>query len=312
MPLVSILIPTCCRPHLLTRALEPCIQQAGCFVGAVEIVVVDNCVKGSAKSVVAHLSSLSQVPLRYVHEPQPGVATARNTALRSAYGKYIIFLDDDQIPQEGWLSAFMAAANRGVNAAFGPLDPLFEVPPTKHARALRRIFSRAIPAEDGGEIGKLYPYLGTGNSLFDKLHCFPDQGVFDARFNGFGGEDVWMLKGLRVRNIPFTWVVQAHVLEYVPTARMTFAYLSRRRFRSGQLRALLSLHPARKRPAALLFWMGAGATQAAINLLLYSLSRLLSRELAYDFRLKASGGLGKVFWFLNGTLSSNIPSYKED
>ncbi|MGA7324738.1 MAG: glycosyltransferase family 2 protein [Rhodomicrobium sp.] len=299
MPLVSILIPTYNRLQLLSRVLSACIEQAASFRESVEIVVVDNCAKGSAESLVTELSQTSPTPIRYVHEPQIGLATVRNTALRSAHSKYVIFLDDDQLPLQGWLSAFMDAARRGVRAAFGPLEPLFEEPPTRSFHTLTKIFSRAIPADDGDEIGRLYPYLGTGNSLFDKSHCFPDQEAFDARFNLFGGEDVWMLKGLRARNIPFIWVAEARVLEFVPKSRMTFAYLSRRRFKSGQLRVLLSLHPAQRRPVAVLLWMSAGAAQAAFNFSVSLLAWLVWRERMHDFRIKAFGGIGKVFWFFS-------------
>jgi len=299
MPLVSILIPTYNRLQLLSRVLSACIEQAASFRESVEIVVVDNCAKGSAESLVTELSRTSPTFIRYVHEPRTGLAIVRNTALRSAHGKYVIFLDDDQLPLPGWLCAFMDAAERGVKAAFGPLEPLFEEPPTRSLHILTKIFSRAIPANDGDEIGRLYPYLGTGNSLFDKFHCFPDQESFDVRFNLFGGEDVWMLKGLRARNIPFSWVAEAKVLEFVPKVRMTFSYLNRRRFKSGQLRVLLSLHPAQRRPVAVLFWMGAGAAQAALNFPLSLLAWLFWRERMHDFRIKASGGIRKVFWFFS-------------
>jgi succinoglycan biosynthesis protein ExoM len=312
MTFISILIPTYCRLPLLSQVLKACLEQAASFGDSVEILIIDNSAGGSAASLVKALSFNSSTALRYVHEPRTGVATARNTAIHSARGKYVIFLDDDQLPGEGWLEAFYKAAECGVKAAFGPLIPRFEAPPAMYSGVLKRIFSRVIPAEDGEEVGSLYPYLGTGNSLFEKMCCFPDRDAFDVQFDVGGGEDVWMLKALHSRKVPFTWVSGAKVVEYVPTARMTFSYLSSRKFRSGQTRALLSLHPDRRRPAALLFWMAAGLVQAALNLSLFWLTWPVKRETAREFRIKASGGLGKLFWFLPLPLAPDIGHINED
>lgn len=302
-PFISILIPTYRRLKLLNDVLSVCIEQSAPYGNLIEIVVIDNCRDGSAEGAVSTLIPLSHTCVRYVKEPRKGIATVRNTALRVARGKYVIFLDDDQLPQEGWLRAFVNAAHQGVKAAFGPLDPIYETPPVCNRRAVKRTFSRALPTENGSDIGRFYPYLGTGNSLFEREYCFPHT-AFDSRFDLMGGEDVWMLKGLHSRNIPFTWIADAKVLEFVPQERMTFEYLRRRKYQSGQIRAILSLHPAKRRPYAIPFWMGAGAIQTAVHMSLSGLTRAFSRDLSNDFQLRAYGGMGKLFWFKSAPIAS--------
>lgn len=302
-PFISILIPTYKRLKLLSDVLDICVEQCAPYEGLIEIVVVDNCPDGSAEAVVNKVIYSSPTCIRYVKEPRKGIATVRNTALRVAQGKYVIFLDDDQFPQKGWLRAFVNAAHQGVKAAFGPLEPIYETTPVCNLRAVKKVFSRALPMEDGSDIGAFYPYLGTGNSLFDQQYCFPHS-AFDTRFDVIGGEDVWMLKGLHSLNIPFKWVAEAKVLEFVPSERTTFDYLRRRKYQSGQIRALLALHPAKRRLYAIPFWMGVGAIQTAVHMSLSGLTRLFSRDLSQDFQLRAYGGLGKFFWFRSAPIAS--------
>lgn len=296
-PFISILIPTYRRPDLVRQAVERCLEQMASLPESIEIVVTDNCPDRSAEEILRQDFGSHYANVRYVHEPRKGIAFARNRAIEAARGRYVIFLDDDQSPQEGWLAAFVEVASSGAKAAFGPLTPSYDVSPERHCAILDRVFSRLIPAGDGDDISAFYPYLGTGNSLFDKVACFSGRSAFDARFNKIGGEDIWMLKGLLARNIRFIWVPKAYVLERVPPERMTAHYLAARRYRSGQVRSLLTFHPARRRPLAVLFWMGAGAIQAGFYGARFLVAYLFQRHLAEDFFIRSAGGVGKIFWF---------------
>ncbi len=295
-PFASILIPTYRRPNLVCRAIEGCLQQSADVPEPIEIVIIDNCPDRSAEEAIKKRFGNEPSTVRYVHEPRTGFSFVRNCALRNSRGRFVIFLDDDQFPQAGWLSAFVKAGKAGAKAAFGPLAPKYDIQPTNYARILDRIFSRQF-ARNGDDISKFYPYLSTGNCMFDKAECFPNDPAFDIRFNKIGGEDVWMFKGLYSRNIAFTWVAGALALESVPPERMTQHWLAKRRYRSGQIRALLALHPAQWRPYAAVFWMGAGAIQAVTYGTLYLLASIFRRSDAGDFIIKAAGGAGKVFWF---------------
>jgi succinoglycan biosynthesis protein ExoM len=296
-PFASILIPTYRRPRLVCRALEYCLRQCADIPEQVEIVVVDNCPERSAEDPIKQRFSDELSRVRYIHEPKTGVSYARNSALRNARGQYVIFLDDDQFPEEGWLSAFIKVAKSGAKAAFGPLSPEYEIEPTKHARILDAIFSRQIPVHDGEDISGLYPYLSTGNCLFDKAACFMGDSEFDIRFNKLGGEDIWMFKSLCSRNIPLVWAAEAKALESIPPERMTLHWLAKRKFHSGQIRALLGLHPAQRRAYAVVFWMGVGAIQATYYGLLYPFALVFRRGKAEDCLIRAAGGAGKFLWF---------------
>ena len=84
--------------------------------------------------------------------------------------------------------------------------------------------------------------------------------------------------------------------EWVPPKRLTWSYVHRRKFLSGQVRSFVyaMLAPPRRAPIAL--WMAVGAVQFA----LYGAAALAARPLdatrAARWRASAQGGLGKVLW----------------
>jgi glycosyltransferase involved in cell wall biosynthesis/tetratricopeptide (TPR) repeat protein len=91
-PLVSVIIPTYNRPAMLKRAIESVLTQTH---KDFEIVVVNDC----GTDVESLLTSLqARTPITYVrHGKNMERAAARNTGLKLAKGKYIAYLDDDDI-----------------------------------------------------------------------------------------------------------------------------------------------------------------------------------------------------------------------
>ena len=117
---VSILIPTLRRPESLARAVRSALSQAATASELVEVVVVDNSPEGSAAEVTAALAREAGPRLVYVHEPRPGVATARNAGLAAAQADLIAFLDDDEEAPEGWLAALLGAhRDHAADVTFG-------------------------------------------------------------------------------------------------------------------------------------------------------------------------------------------------
>ena len=103
---VAVVIPTLRRRASLTRALISLFQQNRAAELIAEIIVVDNAPEGSAREAVEGLRPASPAPLIYVHEPRPGVATARNAGVGAvSRSDYVAFLDDDEEAPPGWLAA---------------------------------------------------------------------------------------------------------------------------------------------------------------------------------------------------------------
>jgi len=91
---VSVVIPTRDRPEMVEEAVRSVLAQT---VPVEQIVVVDNGPEDShlvVRSTVAPLSPVIEV-LR--GDPPGGPAAARNIGLAQASGKYVLFLDDDDL-----------------------------------------------------------------------------------------------------------------------------------------------------------------------------------------------------------------------
>lgn len=291
--LLSIVIPTFRRPESLAGLLDELERQMRPLQESVELIVVDNCPKQSAADVVHGHAAQP----RYVAEMRPGIAHARNTGLRAARGKYVIFIDDDQRPQHRWLSHYLDMALGGNEVCFGPVLPEFERPaPDELHAVVSALFTRDLGLKTGADVTQLRAYLGTGNSMFDRLRCFPQDDPFDPRFN-HGGEDVWLLRQLAAdHGLRFSWCAEAAVREIVPAARMTVEYVRKRRFRNGQLRCIVEA--GGRRWGAILVWMIVGLGQTFVyggaSLVLLPFNGRGSAALV----AKSFGGLGKILWWL--------------
>lgn len=89
MSLTSIIITTHHRPHTLRRAVESA-QTAGT---SIEVIVVDDASTDETQSVCRNLTGISYVRV----ERNQRVAGARNVGLLASSGKYVTFLDDDDL-----------------------------------------------------------------------------------------------------------------------------------------------------------------------------------------------------------------------
>ncbi len=91
-PLVSVIVPTFNRPELLVETLKSILNQT---YKNIEIIVVND----AGKDVEELITSLNnENKIRYIRHPDnKGLAASRNTGIKAAKGKYIAYLDDDDI-----------------------------------------------------------------------------------------------------------------------------------------------------------------------------------------------------------------------
>lgn len=237
---VVVAVCTFRRTARLTALLPRLVEQAASISPAAEIVVVDNDPDESARSVVT-----AHPGVRYVTEPRPGIAAARNAALDAAAGADLLaFLDDDELPTGGWLSALVVAWREDRPAAVaGPAVPVFDrpVPPwVQGSAAFRR-----RRESDGASVGGAATY----NLLLD-LAVLRRLGLrFDERFGLTGGEDTLLTHTLVARGERIRWCDTAEVLDPVDPARMTRRWVLRRAYRAGTSWSAveLALTPRRRR-----------------------------------------------------------------
>lgn len=89
-PLVSVVLPTLNRTHLLHRAVASVLGQS---MGDLELIVVDD---GSTEDVATVVEAFADSRTRVIRHPQcRGVSAARNSGIAAAKGEYLAFQDSD-------------------------------------------------------------------------------------------------------------------------------------------------------------------------------------------------------------------------
>jgi len=111
--LASIIIPTYNRAELLDETLASAAQQT---YRPLEIIVVDDGSTDDTRAVVDRwrekLKSDSRAAIRYFHQDNSGVGSARNHGLIESRGEFIQFLDSDDILNSEKLSLHIACLRR--------------------------------------------------------------------------------------------------------------------------------------------------------------------------------------------------------
>lgn len=122
----TVVIATRNRADHLRRCLRGLIEQVH-LDHSVPIIVVDNASKDETRQAVSEFDD--HLDLQYAYEPQIGLSHGRNAALSLAATDYVIFLDDDGIPQPGWTAAIAAGIAKWNPDLFGgPYIPHYLTP----------------------------------------------------------------------------------------------------------------------------------------------------------------------------------------
>jgi succinoglycan biosynthesis protein ExoM len=231
---ISICICTFRRPALLDQLLMALTEQA-CDGLRVEIVVVDNDPAGSAGDVLRNWQSRMPMPLHARHETTPNIAQARNAAVHTAQGEWVLFIDDDEAPDADWIRHLVQTQRQyNADAVFAPVLPRY-LPDTPDWIRAGDFFNRrrfatgtAITTKDAR----------TGNVLIRRSKLMavstPVGGPFDTAFGRTGAEDTMLFRDMLTNGASFIWCDEATVSEEVPAQRANLNWLLRRSYRLGQ------------------------------------------------------------------------------
>ena len=287
----SIVIPAYRRPDDLARAINSVLAQQG-VDGPYEILVVDNDPDGSAAPVAERLAGASPIPIRYVHEKRPGISHARNTGVAQAGGRYLAFLDSDEVVGPDWLAHLLDTLRRfRADAVVGPVLPRF--PEGAAIDTYRRYaYTRDALVPTGTKLLR----WNIGNSLFDKARCFAGAEPFLPRLGLTGGEDTVFLRQMTRRGGTMVWCAEAPAWEAVPAERLEPDYLLRRAFRGAQTTTFVCTVVKPRELGRALRFMATGCVQVVIYGPIALALKAMKHERWLPVMAKAIGGLGKLFW----------------
>jgi glycosyltransferase involved in cell wall biosynthesis len=266
---IAVCVPTYKRPEGLRRVLAALATQEPLPGCQITIVVVDNEGSPQAKAICDEFASRLKYPLRYCCELRRGLSYVRNQAVELAAGfaDALVFIDDDEVPSQGWLK-HLAACQQAyrADAVSGPVVPHFmsKVPQWISAG---RFFERPRYAT-----GTVLPWAYTGNVLI-RMEVFDRIGLFDDRFALTGGEDWDFFKRLYESGGLISWADEAIVDEWVPASRTTLKYVLQRAYRTGNVIAFRTSRSQSPVPRLIAVLRGVLCGMKSTCLLLASLAR---------------------------------------
>ncbi len=231
-----LLICTYQRNDLLARLLDSLRSvrmPAGSTINQPQLIVVDNSPEPTAEDLVQ-----SYPDARYVHQPRPGIATARNTSLETvpADATAVVFLDDDEQVTPEWFAALLTAGRESsADAVTGPVVPIFEGGEPSWVSSYGYVRRTNFPS------GPHPRRVATNNTLvLARWFQPPGRGGrgfrFDETFNFIGGSDSDLFERMMYAGAKYWWCAEAVVTEHVPVERATQQWLRRRAQRGGHVR----------------------------------------------------------------------------
>ena len=205
-----------------------------------ECLIINNNCSDTTDEVIASFSG--RLPLRRLFEATPGIARARNAAIREARGALILFVDDDERADAEWMAAYVDAAARWPSAAYfgGSIEPRYlSEPPafvTANSKALEGIFG----VRDFGPTQRMFrggeaPY---GGNMAIRRRVFAetsfDENLGHHHADRVLGEETRFFEELNRRHEHGVWVPEAKVKHRVPPENLTAEGIYRHFFSHGR------------------------------------------------------------------------------
>lgn len=188
--LVTVIVPTYNRPGLLAEALESILRQT---CQDLEIIVINDA-GVDVHDVIAGLSGGGDII--YIEQSRnKGLAAARNAGIQAARGKYIAYLDDDDIFYPNHIETLVAFLE----------GSKYSVAYTDAYRACQlrkgedyRTVSRELPYSiDFSKVQLLVRNIAPVLCFMHEKECLERIGLFDEQLTSHEDWDLWIRMALR-------------------------------------------------------------------------------------------------------------------
>ncbi|SHE33409.1 glycosyltransferase family 2 protein [Schwartzia succinivorans] len=192
MPLVSVIIPTYDRSQVIGDTIQSVLNQT---FQDFEIIVVDDGSIDFTKEVVEQFKSDK---IRYIFQENQGAQVARNNGMSMTTGKYIAFLDSDDV----WLPSFLEELLQGFSDK--------EVGCVYCAKAIKKKNGDIFPVEKRYLSGWVYKealeqkYIASPSFMLVSRECVNKVGNWDVAFSACQDDDFCLriAKYYKVKYIP--------------------------------------------------------------------------------------------------------------
>ncbi len=249
---LTVAIPTHNRSAILRQTLGQLTRVTVPAGFDWEVIVAQNNCSDDTASMLAEFRSL--LPLRALSEPRPGVNHARNAAVEAARGEIIVFTDDDTLPAEGWLVAYVSAFDASPHATVfgGPIAPHFTSEPPSWLREalplLTSVFGGIEARERGVELSSTFFPFGTNMAFRTAaLRARPFDPTLGPRGKTrINGSEKQLILHLLASGHAGRWVEDARVRHCIQPKQMTIEFLRWYWTGEGAAMAATPVDPATK------------------------------------------------------------------
>ncbi len=203
----SVIVSTYNRRKILQRTINSLLNQT-VSREAFEVIVVDDCSSDDTRAYMNHLRELAPSVVYIRHDANRGRVVTRNDGIRAARGDIVIFLDDDNVPDQPFIEAHIRCHEREISQHIAVMGNVRFAPGVVSGRNFARYLqSRYLGCRSPSD-RKEIDYsnlparcLGTGNCSIRHVDLLA-AGMLDTCFHLYGGEDVYLgfcLKQLGIR-----------------------------------------------------------------------------------------------------------------
>ncbi|HEV7956677.1 MAG TPA: glycosyltransferase family A protein [Marisediminicola sp.] len=179
---VSVIMPAYAHADYILSSLDSVLAQA---VPPREVIVVDD---GSPDDTAIRLAPLVKANrIRYLRQPNAGMATARNAGAALATSEYLYFLDDDDLLFPGALSWLVDELDRHPGAAMGCGESVLfsgEPPDAPVMTSETWLVDRTRFL--------LFNQVGSPGQVLIRRTAFEELGGFDVSIWGTDDWDLWL------------------------------------------------------------------------------------------------------------------------
>jgi glycosyltransferase involved in cell wall biosynthesis len=183
-PLVSVIVPTFNRQETLRRTIASLLSQS---YSNFEIIVVNDA--GESVDELIHSFNTEKLILA-THESNRGLPSARNTAINLSRGKYIAYLDDDDIFYPEHLQALVSTLERSISKV-AYTDAMMDILKTVDGRLQTVDKQMAYSYDFSRDLFLISNYIPVLCIMHEKS-CLDRVGLFDESLTSHEDWELWI------------------------------------------------------------------------------------------------------------------------
>jgi glycosyltransferase involved in cell wall biosynthesis len=194
------------------------------------LIINNNSTDCTDEVVVKHSTNL---PIKYLLEPQPGKSFALNKAIENAEGDYMLWTDDDALVDSDWINAYCEAfrARKDIAIFGGPVQAKFEGNPPKWINVVEEkipfVYS-ILECKDGATelTPDNLPYgINFAIRMSEQRKYHFDERLGPRPNSALRMEEWELMRKMLSDGAKGVWVPEALVTHHIPQNRISLAYV---------------------------------------------------------------------------------------